>query len=189
MGKTACQSVSKTKCSSGCSFNLLPNKRNRTFSFLQGSGCIMCETPAGSRQWSLPGSSVTNTHSCFLFLVEKKCNISNSVEKDCMSPLVLVRRLLKYSYLPTAGFSTTAVLCTSERVHTQIKPSDIRAHHNKLKHIQARRHKWGEMGTRTPPAPRRSYQAGIFDTLSCQDPSLQLESALALDLITLGVNE
>lgn len=136
--------------------------------------------------------AVSQTHTAaFFFWWNKKCNISNSVEKDCMSPLVLVRRLLKYSYLPTAGFSTTAVLCTSERVHTQIKPSDIRAHHNKLKHIQARRHKWGEMGTRTPPipAPRRTYQAGIFDTLSCQDPSLQLESALALDLITLGVNE
>lgn len=119
---------------------------------LQGSGCIMCEIPAGSRQWSFPETSVTNKQSCFLFCGKKQIvTLSNSAEKDCMSPLALVRRLLKYSYLPTAGFSATAVLCASERVHTQIKPSDIRAHHNKLKHIQARRHKREEMGTRTPP--------------------------------------
>lgn len=112
--------------------------------------------------------------------------IVSVAEKDCVSPLLSVWRLLKYSYLPTAGFSTTAALCASERAHTQIEASDIRAHGDPVKHTQARRRRRGEMGTRTP---RRSDQAAISDTLSCQDPSLQSEAALALHLMSLRVNE
>lgn len=46
--------------------------------------------------------------------------------------------------------SNGCVVLKLARTHTQIKPSDIRPHHNTVKHTQARRHTWGETGTRTP---------------------------------------
>lgn len=149
--------MSKTKYSSACSSLIricLPakqTKRDIRF-FFKDQAVLRVKSPQGH----VSGHSqklVSQIKKAAFFFVEKEMivTLSNSAEKGCMSPLALVRRLLKYSYLPTAGFSATAVLCASERVHTQIKPSDIRAHHNKLKHIQTRRHKREEMGTRTPP--------------------------------------